>query len=931
MMGLGEGDTPVSQIRSRRSCSPTAGEQRRSGALGARLRRSLYALALGAAVAQLACGHGASAPPPAPPDAGVKRMDLENGLRVVVVPNRLAPVAAVVVSYRVGSNEAPRGFPGTAHALEHMMFRGSPGLGADQLADIGAELGGEFNAETGGSATQYFFAVPAADLDVVLQLEALRMRGASIEDAAWGEERGAIEQEVARDLSDPEYVLQTRLLEALFHGTPYAHDALGTRASFDATSAGMLRDFHDSWYLPNNAVVIVTGDVDPTWVATRVKRRFGDLAAGNLPPRPVVELGPVAPQTLRLPSDRPTGLALVAFRTPGYAGEDYAATRILVDALDGARGALQALVDAGEVIDAGVDLDTFPEAGMGTAWVAFPADGDGERALQRLRTTLDGVRRDGIPPDLVAAAQLRARTDAERRRDSVLGLAMAWSQAVAVEGRDSPDDDLALLERVRPEDVNRAAARALDPEAAVSAILTPRPTGVPTPPRAAVGSVPASEAPPANRATHAVSLPDWAEAVLRRLDVPRSSLRPVVSRLSNGLELIVQPEDTSDVVGVYGRIRSQPDLQTPPGQEGVDRVLGELLDDGTQRLSRDAFRKAVDDVGAELVPGTDFSLEVLRSGFESGTALLADAELRPRLAQEDFEIARSQVADVVRGEQASPEWQSERALLRGLFPQRDPSLRRPTPESVSRLTRDQVVAYHHSVFRPDMTAIVVIGKLTPEEARKVIERHFGSWRAEGPKPDVDLPRVPTNPPGESRIANPARMQDEVTLAQSLDMDRSDPDYYPLELGDQVLGGGFYASRLYRVLRAERGLVYHVDVSLDAGRTRSVYAVHFGCDPGEVPRVRQLIAQALRDLQREPPTAEELRLAKALLLRQIPLAESSESAVAQGLLERATLDLPLDEPTVAARRYAALDGKAVRDAFARRVRPDGLVQVTEGPP
>jgi len=888
-----------------------------------------YVLVLGAP--PLACGRGTRSPPPAAPDAGVKRVELANGLRVVVVPNRLAPVAAVVVNYRVGSDEAPAGFPGMAHALEHMMFRGSPGLGSEQLAEIAAGLGGEFNADTAGSATQYFFVVPAADLDVVLRLEALRMRGATIGDAAWDEERGAIDQEVARDLSDPEYVLQTRLLEALFHGTPYAHDALGTRASFDATSAGMLRDFYDSWYLPNNAVIVVTGDVDPSWVAARVEKRFGDVRAGKLSRRPAVELGRVAPETLRMPTDRPAGLALVAFRTPGYASEGYAVARILADALDGARGPLQALVDEGEALDAGFDLETFPEAGVGTAWLEFPADGDGDQALQRLRAALDGVRRDGVSAELVAAAQLRARTEAGLRRNSVLGLAMAWSQAVVVEGRSSPDDDLALLEAVHPEDVNRDAARVLDPALAVAAILTPRPSGAAAPPRTAEGLEPAAEEPLAPRTARVVSLPDWAKAVLRRLDLPRSSVHPVVSRLPNGLELIVQPEDTSDIVGVYGRIRSKADLQTPPGQEGVDRVLGELLDQGTESLSRDAFRKAVDELGAELQPGTAFSLEVLPSGFEKGTALLADAELRPRLAEDAFEIARRKVAELVRGEQASPGWQAARALLSGLLPRGDPELRRPTPEGVSRLTREQVAGYHRSVFRPDMTAIVVIGKVAPEEAREKIERYFGAWRAEGPKPDVDLPQVPANQPSEARISNPARVQDEVVLAQTLDMARSDPDYYPLELGNQVLGGGFYASRLYRELRAERGLVYHVDVSLEASRTRSVYAVHFGCDPDKVPAVREQVVQALRDLQNAPPSQDELRLAKALLLRRIPLAEASVTAVAEGLLRRTILGLSLDEPVEAGRRYVALSGEEVRDAFSRRVRPDGLVQVVQGPP
>ena len=112
----------------------------------------------------------------AAPESGVLRATLGNGLRVVIVRNSLAPVVSTSVNYLVGSDEAPAGFPGTAHAEEHMMFRGSPGLTAEQLADIGSILGGDFNANTREGLTQYLFTVPAEDLDIALHIEALRMR-----------------------------------------------------------------------------------------------------------------------------------------------------------------------------------------------------------------------------------------------------------------------------------------------------------------------------------------------------------------------------------------------------------------------------------------------------------------------------------------------------------------------------------------------------------------------------------------------------------------------------------------------------------------------------------------------------------------------------------------------------------------------------------
>src|SRR5438445_5178146 len=126
------------------------------------------------------------------PVEDVSRATLDNGLRVVIVRNSLAPVVTTVMNYLVGSNDAPQGFPGTAHALEHMMFRGSPDLSADQLAAIAAAMGGVFDAATQQRATQYVFTVPAEDLEVALHIEAIRMRGILARPDLWDRERGAI-------------------------------------------------------------------------------------------------------------------------------------------------------------------------------------------------------------------------------------------------------------------------------------------------------------------------------------------------------------------------------------------------------------------------------------------------------------------------------------------------------------------------------------------------------------------------------------------------------------------------------------------------------------------------------------------------------------------------------------------------------------------
>jgi zinc protease len=174
------------------------------------------------------------------------------------------------------------------------------------------------------------------------------------------------------------------------------------------------------------------------------------------------------------------------------------------------------------------------------------------------------------------------------------------------------------------------------------------------------------------------------------------------------------------------------------------------------------------------------------------------------------------------------------------------------------------------------------------------------------------------------------VQDSVELAQEIGINRFSPDYYALQLGDHVLGGGFYATRLYRDLRQKAGYVYNVDNALRATETRATYSVTYGCDPENVSKARLLVEQELAAMRTANVNPAELQQAKALLLRQIILSESSEDAVAEGFVARALIGLPLDESIRAAQRYYTLSADDVRAAFEKWIRPDVFVQVVRGP-
>ena len=856
----------------------------------------------------------------------VTRATLDNGLRVVIVRDPLAPVATVYDNYLVGANETPAGFPGMAHAQEHMAFRGCSGVTADQTSAIFAQLGGDGDADTQQTITQYFSSVPAADLDIALHVDAACMRDIDDSDAQWKQERGAIEQEVAQDNSNPQYKAVTRIFADMFAGTPYAHDPLGTRPSFDKTTGALLKQFYRSWYAPNNAILVIAGDVDPQKTLSTVKELYGSIPSHALPARPAVDLQPVKPESFSLDSDLPYVLSYTGYRIPGTSDPDYAAIQVLFDVLGSERADIYALGPDGKALAAGAQIaQTYPKAGLGIVYGALPAGADVASFTKTLTGIVAGYAKNGVPPELVDAAKRQEIASAQYERNSIENLASTWSEALADEGRQSPDEDVAAIAAVTVADVNRVAAKYLDPANAVTANLIPKPSGKAVSSHGFGGGEVTTSQP-----TKPVTLPAWAAAQLARVTVPDSTLAPTDTTLPNGLRLIVQPETASDTVTVYGSIRHQDDVQTPRGKEGVEDVLEGLFSYGTTSLDRLAFAKALDDIAAQESAGPSFSLHVLKANLDRGVELLADNELHPALPAPAFSIVQKQTAQTIAGQLQSPDYIAGRVLDRALLPAGDPGLREATPATVDALHLDDVRKQFATVYRPDMTTIVVVGNITPADARTTIEKYFGGWTATGPKPAVDLPRVPLSKASAAVVPDASRVQDETSLVETVDVTRTSPDYYALELGDHVLGGGFYATRLYHDLRQVAGLVYNVSNRLSAGRTRATYSITYGSDPPNVSKARRLAERDLRSMQTTDVSPGELQQAKAILLRQLPLAEASEDDVASSLAGDSLAGLPLDEAHRAAEIYAKLSAGQVRAAFAKHIRPAAFVQVVQGP-
>jgi zinc protease len=885
--------------------------------------RSLKLLARLIAVvvaAALFPGAPAGARQPGAASVDVTRATLKNGMQVVVLRDPLAPVVSTWLNYKAGADDEP--ITGLAHAQEHMLFRGSDTLSASQFADTTAITGGIFNADTQNEVTQYFFEMPAQYLDIALHLEASRAQGVLDSQALWDQERGAITQEVTRDNSDAFFRLYQKMTTHIMAGSPYADPGLGTVASFKQIQAPDLKTFYTRWYHPNNAIYVIAGDVDPQTTIAKVRALFEPIPAQPLPARATVSLQPLHATTFTDDSDLPYTLGIVGYRVPGYDDPDYFASEILSDVLNSERGALFELQASGKALQTFAQAQTYPKAGLSLIGSAVTVGTPGASAVNDLKAVIAGYKKTGLPPELVAVAKEREVAQAEFARNSVQGLATLWSQTLAVENR-TPDDDLAGLQRVTVDDVNRVLRKYYDNDTASVGIATPKSANGSGSSSGRVGEdntvVPTEHA----------GLPDFARSVLANLHVPASTLAPSLSTLPNGIKLVVQPEHVSHTVVVRGQIGTNPGVQDPPGKDGIDGIISDLLPYGTQTYDRLTYQAELDKIAADVAAGPSFSLDVLTANFDRGMQLLADDELHPAFPAKAFAIVKDQTVGELAGSVKSPDFLARRALVEALYPAGDPARRFATPQTAAGISLDDVKSAYAATYRPDLTTIVVIGDITPDAARAAFEKYFGAWKAVGPKPDLYPPKVPPNTAHSATIPATGRIQSEVGLSETLPLTYNDADYPVLRLANTVLSSGFN-SLLFHDLREVRGYVYTVSSSLAPGRNRSTFGVQYGADPQNIGHAEQLVIDDLTKLAKAPLDNDRLTRAKALNLGELPVSLESFDGIGNQFLTLSAREQPLDQFTREAAAMLAATPGTVQAAIAKWIRPHDFVRIITGP-
>lgn len=422
-------------------------------------------------------------------DAAISHFYLDNGLEVVVIPDHRAPVVTHMVWYKVGSADEPPGKSGIAHFLEHLMFKGTERHPAGELDRVVAGLGGETNAFTTSDVTAYFQTVPADALASMMDFEADRMRGLLLTDAVVDSERKVVlEERSLRIDGSPQSLLGEETAATLYQNHPYRIPTIGWRHEMEQLNRTDALAFYQQYYAPNNAVLVVAGDVDADTVRALAEASYGK-----------VERGPDLPPRIR-PSEPPHDTQrTVTLRDPRVSVPSFTRAWVVPSYLTAEPGEAEALDLLSEILGGGTRSRFYQEivvkAGTATQAGAYYNGGtidpnsfslygapQGDHTLAEVETAVDAeVARliaDGVTPKELDAAKARFLRNMVFAQDAQASMANIYGGELAVGG--TVEDIAEWPDRIRavtPEQLQAVAAKYLDPSIAVSSYLLPPATG----------------------------------------------------------------------------------------------------------------------------------------------------------------------------------------------------------------------------------------------------------------------------------------------------------------------------------------------------------------------------------------------------------------------------------------------------------------------
>ena len=861
-------------------------------------------------------------------DIGIpfEKFKLDNGLTVIVHEDRKAPVVAVAVWYKVGSKDEPEGKSGFAHLFEHLMFQGSENYNDEwfkPLQEVGAT---DFNGTTNIDRTNYFQTVPTTALDRILWMESDRMGHftGAITQERLDEQREVVKNEKRQGENAPYGRVGERIFEGLFpKGHPYAHTTIGSMADIDAATLDDVKDWFETYYGPTNAILVVAGDINTDEARPLVEKYFGDIPPG--PPLTTWEswIPARAENTREVQYDRvPQARIYRLWATPEdtsrISTDLYTAAAILGD---GKNSRLYKDIVYDKQIATDVSVFNY-EAKMASIFgiVATVKPGESVEAVNTaIDQSIESFLARGPSRGEVELVSTKTRAGIIRGLEKVGGFggkAVTLAAGELVAGDPGfVEKELAWLAETTPKRVLSAAREWLR-------------TGYHQ-----IDILPYTDYANASEGVdRSTGLPDVAgETSLSFPDVEEATL-------SNGVKVVFARRATIPLVNIAVQFDAG-NAADHGGKLGAAAFTMSMLDEGAGKRDALEISAELERLGASLGSGSSLdtstvSLSVLTENLDPAMDLFGDVLREPTFAENEIDRLRPRWLAGIEQELANPSSIALRLLPPLLFGDDHaygiPFTGSGTIESISALTRDDLVAYHQDWIRPENAMVFVVGDTTLAEITPLLEREIGVWS--GNSGEVRKKYV-----AEVEMSDSARviLIDRPDSAQSYILaghiaPPPDPENpVPVSAMNEAIGGSFI-SRLNLNLREDKGWSYGVRSLLFSAQNQRPWAVFA---PVQTDKTKEALVEILTELNGyigdNPPTATEIANIKLDNVRSLPGSFETASDVLSSLMSSARYGRAWDYPKTLPDKYQSLSPEQAAAAAREIIHPDRMTWVIIG--
>ena len=937
------------------------------------MRKIFTAFAIAASVS-LAGAAATAQPAPAPGAAAdttrelIQRVNiphqtftLDNGLRVIVHEDRKAPVVAVSVWYNVGSKDEPAGRTGFAHLFEHLMFNGSENAPGDYFTYTRGMGATDLNGTTWFDRTNYFQTVPTSALEQALFLESDRMGHllGAITQENLTNQIGVVQNEKRQGDNEPYGMVEYAQLEAIFpEGHPYRHSTIGSMADLSASTLETVREWFRENYGPNNAVLVLAGDINAAEARPLVERYFGSIARGPVNTPAAADVPTLPARVDQVMHDRVANTRLYRdWAVPGLTHEDTAALQVAGSVLGGLSSSrLDNILVRGEqtAVRVTAGLQPFQRVSFFEVTVDVKPGQDAEAVSRRLDAIIADYIRTGPTEDEVRRAVMRTLSGRVQGLEQVGGFG---GKAVALaEGMLYADDPnfyrtrLAQLAAVTPEQVRAAMQRWLNRPVYALTVAPGEREAYEEAPGVTGSRAPGVNASAPSQRPRYYSPPQPGDRPLAptpfdQREMPTVGDTPALdfptverAQLSNGIRVVYARRNVVPVTRVA--VEFDAGIAADPANRlGTQAMMLNMLEEGTTSLNSVQLAEAQERLGATVGTGasldrTAVMLTALTPNLGPSLDLLADVVRNPAFDPREVERIRQQQLAGIASEMTQPAGLALRALPTVIYgpnhPYGKPFTGTGDPRVVQALTRDELIAFHQTWIRPDNATIFAVGDLPLAELVPMLESRFGSWRAPSrPRGTKAFSgQIPAPRPRIVLIDRPQSPQSYILAGQILGVEGTQ-DLLNLTAANEVLGGNFLA-RINMELRERRGWSYGARGGVNLVEHQVPYIIQA---PVQSDRTGDSIAATIEQIRGflgtngvQPPELERVILGNT---RQLPGQFETSGAVLGALRSNALYRRPDNYWETIADRYRGMTAQTLDTTARRIINPNNFVWVVVG--